>query len=41
MVLVYGFSGELQSIDANLVDEVLSDQATFGVFSLETEEPTK
>lgn len=41
MVLVYGFSGELQSIDVDVVDEVLRDQETFGVFSLETEEPAK
>jgi type II secretory pathway predicted ATPase ExeA len=39
MVLVYGFSGELQSIDVDVVNEVLRDQATFGVFSLEPDEP--
>lgn len=41
MVLVYGFSGELRSIDVDVVDEVLRDQENFGVFSLETEEPAK
>jgi type II secretory pathway predicted ATPase ExeA len=41
MVLVYGFSGELQSIDVDVVDEVIRDQETFGVFSLEAEEASK
>lgn len=37
MVLVYGFSAEAQIIDTNLVEEVLRDQATFGLFSPEQE----
>lgn len=41
MVLVYGFSGELRTIDVDVVDEVLHDQETFGVFSLESEEPSQ
>lgn len=41
MAMVYGFSGELQSIDVDIVDEVINDQATFGVFSPEPEEPAK
>ena len=35
-VLVYGFAAEKQSIDVDLVNEVIRDQATFGVFSLES-----
>ena len=35
-VLVYGFAGELQSIDVDQVNEVIRDQSTFGIFSLES-----
>jgi type II secretory pathway predicted ATPase ExeA len=35
-VLVYGFAGELQSVDVDLVNEVIRDQSTFGIFSLES-----
>ncbi|MFY9329062.1 MAG: AAA family ATPase [Georgfuchsia sp.] len=33
--LVYGFSGDAQAIDLDLVEEVISDQSQFGIFSLE------
>jgi type II secretory pathway predicted ATPase ExeA len=35
MVLVYGYSGESQLIDLDLVNEVIRDQSTYGIFSLE------
>jgi type II secretory pathway predicted ATPase ExeA len=35
-VLVYGFAGELQLIDVDVVNEVIRDQEMFGIFSLET-----
>lgn len=35
-VLVYGFASELQSIDVDQVNEVIRDQSTFGIFSLES-----
>lgn len=35
-VLVYGFAAEKKSIDVDLVNEVIRDQETFGVFSLES-----
>ena len=34
--LVYGFAAELQAIDVNQINEVIRDQSTFGVFSLES-----
>jgi type II secretory pathway predicted ATPase ExeA len=33
--LVYGFSGDAAMIDVDLIDEVIRDQAEFGVFSLD------
>lgn len=33
--LVYGFSAEMAEIDVDLIEEVIRDQADFGVFSLE------
>ncbi|HEX8988542.1 MAG TPA: AAA family ATPase [Rhodocyclaceae bacterium] len=35
--MVYGFSDEKQTIDAALVEDVLGDQAEFGVFSIEAD----
>jgi hypothetical protein len=35
-VLVYGFAGELKSIDVDVVNEVIRDQEMFGIFSLES-----